>query len=160
MRAMRMPSPLKALGFIAAYAVTVGGVGAALIATADDSATPWLALLAAMAIVHLGFGIWVGRWSAALLPLIVCVVAFLLDLGDFSITALLVGIPCAMLLLAGVSLRVGWDGGPVRRARERAGADAPPSEVAEIRAERLRAARAAGEPDPDFTTLRDDAILR
>lgn len=155
---MRKPSPLKALGFVAAYAVAVGGVGVALVATADDSATPWLALLAAMAIVHLGFGVLVGRWSAALLPLIVCAVAFILDLGDFSITALLVGIPCAMLLAAGVSLRVGWDGGPSARAR--ATTDEPPSEVAEIRAERLRAARAAGEPDPDFTTLRDDAILR
>ena len=57
MRMMRMPSPLKALGFVAAYAVAVGGVGVALVATADDSATPWLALLAAMAIVHLGFGV-------------------------------------------------------------------------------------------------------
>jgi hypothetical protein len=158
MRAMRMPSPLKALGFIAAYAVTVGGVSVALVATADDSATPWLALLAAMAVVHLGFGIWVGRWTAALLPLIVCVVAFLLDLGDFSITALLVGLPCAMLLLAGVALRVGWDGGPTARRRETAAA--PPAQVAEIRAERLRAARAAGEPDPDFTSPSRDPLLR
>lgn len=158
MRAMRMPSPFKALGFIVAYAVAVGGVGVALVATADDSATPWLALLAAMAIVHLGFGIIVARWTAALLPLIVCIVAFVLDLGDFSITALLVGIPCAMLLLAGVALRIGWDGGPSRRAP--AEAEKPPSEVAEIRAERLRAARAAGEPDPDFTSESPDALFR
>jgi hypothetical protein len=158
MRAMRMPSPLKALGFVAAYAVTVGGVGVALVATADDSATPWLALLAAMAIVHLGFGILVARWSAALLPLIVCIVAFVLDLGDFSITALLVGIPCAMLLLAGVSLRIGWDGGPSRRTP--ADADEPAAQVAEIRAERLRAARAAGEPDPDFTSESPDPLFR
>jgi hypothetical protein len=155
---MRMPSPLRALGFIAAYAVTVGGVSAALIATADDSSTPWLALLAAMAVVHLGFGIWVGRWTAALLPLIVCTVAFLLDLGDFSITALLVGLPCAMLLLGGVALRVGWDGGPSARRRETPAA--PPAQVAEIRAERLRAARAAGEPDPDFTSPSPDPLLR
>lgn len=153
---MRMPSPLKALGFVVAYAVAVGGVGVALVATADDSATPWLALLAAMAIVHLGFGILVGRWTAALLPLVVCIVAFVLDLGDFSITALLVGIPCAMLLAAGVALRVGWDGGPKARAVE----DEPPSQVAEIRAERLRAARAAGEPDPDFTSESPDALFR
>jgi hypothetical protein len=153
---MRKPSPLKALGFVAAYAVAVGGVGVALVATADDSATPWLALLAAMAIVHLGFGILVGRWSAALLPLVVCIVAFVLDLGDFSITALLVGIPCAMLLAAGVSLRIGWDGGPSARPA----ADEPPSQVAEIRAERLRAARAAGEPDPDFASESPDALIR
>jgi hypothetical protein len=153
---MRKPSPLKALGFVAAYAVAVGGVGVALVATADDSATPWLALLAAMAIVHLGFGVLVGRWSAVLLPLVVCIVAFVLDLGDFSITALLVGIPCAMLLAAGVALRVGWDGGPKARVIE----DEPAAEVAEIRAERLRAARAAGEPDPDFTSESPDALFR
>jgi hypothetical protein len=157
MRAMRMPSPLKALGFVAAYAVAVGGVTVALVATADDSATPWLALLAAMAIVHLGFGILVGRWSAALLPLIVCVVAFLLDLGDFSITALLVGLPCAMLLLAGVALRIGWDGGPSHRVDT---TDEPSAEVAEIRAERLRAARAAGEPDPDLASTSPDPLFR
>ena len=91
-----------------------------------------------------------------MLPLIVCVVAFVLDLGDFSITALLVGIPCAMLLAAGVALRVGWDGGPKARVIE----DEPPAEVAEIRAERLRAARAAGEPDPDFTSESPDALFR
>jgi hypothetical protein len=158
MPAMRLPSLLKALGFVAAYAVAVGGVTVALVATANDSATPWLALLAAMAVVHLGFGILVGRWSAALLPVVVCVVAFALDLGDFSITALLVGLPCAMLLFAGVALRVGWDGGPTARRREEA--EAPPAQVAEIRAERLRAARAAGEPDPDFTSPSPDPLLR
>jgi hypothetical protein len=103
---------LKALGIIAIYAVTVGGVGAVLVLTADDSATPWLALLAAMAIVHLGFGWFVVRWSAALLPIVVSVVGALLQVGDFSITTLLVGVPCALLVVAGVALRIGWDGGP------------------------------------------------
>jgi hypothetical protein len=145
------------VGTVGAYALTVGAVLLAVILTADSSATPWLALLAAMAIVHLGFGILVGRWTAALLPVIVCVVAFLLDLGDFSITALLVGLPCAMLLAGGVALRVGWDGGPAARRKD---AEAPPAQVAEIRAERLRAARAAGEPDPDFTSPSPDPLLR
>jgi hypothetical protein len=104
--------PVKALGIIAIYAVTVGGVGAALLLTANDTATPWLALLAAMAIVHLGFGWFVVRWSAALLPIVVSVAAALLRVGDFSITTLLVGVPCAMLVVAGVALRIGWDGGP------------------------------------------------
>jgi hypothetical protein len=125
-----VPSPVKALGIIAAYAVMVGGVAAALVLTANDSATPWLALLAAMAIVHLGFGLLVVRWSAALLPLVVSVVAMLVGIGDFSITTLLVGLPCALLVVAGVSLRIGWDGGPrahpadqIRRARHRAEGD-------------------------------------
>jgi hypothetical protein len=103
---------VKALGIIAIYVVTVGAVGAALVLTADDSATPWLALLAAMAVVHLGFGFFVVRWTAALLPLVVSVLAALLQIGDFSITTLLVGVPCALLVVAGVALRIGWDGGP------------------------------------------------
>jgi hypothetical protein len=108
----RVRTSVRALGIIAAYVVTVGGVGAVLVLTADDSATPWLALLAAMAVVHLGFGLFVVRWSAALLPIVVSVIGALLQVGDFSITTLLVGVPCALLVIAGVSLRIGWDGGP------------------------------------------------
>jgi hypothetical protein len=128
--AVRVPSPLKAIGVIAIYAVTVGGVCAALLLTADDDATPWIALLAAMAVVHLGFGALVARWSAALLPLIASVGAVLVDAGGFSITTLMVGVPCAMLVVAGVALRIGWDGGPrapaaeqIRRARDRVAAE-------------------------------------
>ncbi|WCB93806.1 hypothetical protein DSM104299_02523 [Baekduia alba] len=142
-----MPSPLRALSIIAAYAATVGGVAVALVATADSDATPWLALLAAMAVLHLGFGLIVARFWVALLPLVVCVVAWLLDLGDFSITTLMVGIPCAMLMVAGASLRIGWDGGP---------AAAP---VAQIRRERKRTAAAVEDPDWDpVQPLWDDAV--
>jgi hypothetical protein len=106
-----VPRYVKALGIVAIYAVTVGGVVAVLALTADDSATPWLALLAAMAVVHLGFGLFLVRWSMALLPLVVSVIAALLQIGDFSITTLLVGVPCSLLVVAGVALRIGWDGG-------------------------------------------------
>jgi hypothetical protein len=99
---------------VAAYVVTVGGVLAALLLTIPED--PWLAVLAAMAVVHLGFGLIVARWWTVLLPLVVSVSAMVLDVGGFSITTLLVGVPCAMLLLAGVSLRIGWDdGGRARR---------------------------------------------
>jgi hypothetical protein len=127
----RVPTALKALRIVVAYVVTVGAVGAVVALTADDSATPWLALLAAMAVVHLGFGILVARWSAAVLPLLVSLVGVVADLGDFSITTLLVGVPCAMLMIGGVALRIGWDGGPkasptdqLRRERRRAEAKA------------------------------------
>jgi hypothetical protein len=131
----------------------VGGVVVVLGATATDSATPWLALIAAMAIVHLGFGLIVARFWVAVLPLVVCVVAWLLDLGDFSITTLLVGVPCAMLVVAGTALRIGWDGGP----------QAAP--VAQLRRERKRVAAEAGsrsESDADewdpVQPMWDDAI--
>jgi hypothetical protein len=152
-----VPSPLRVLGIVAAYAVLVGGVALAVLATDDTGAEPWLALLAAMAVLHLGFGVLVTRFWVALLPLVVCVAAWLLDLGDFSITTLLVGVPCAMLAVAGVALRIGWDGGPRRRERED---EFEPPEVAEIRAERRRAAEAAGEADwdPGARPLWDDAI--
>jgi hypothetical protein len=121
-----VPSPLKAVGIIAMYAVTVGVVVAVLVLTAGDDATQWLALLAAMAIVHLGFGILVARWSVALLPLLVSGAAVIVDVGGFSVTTLLVGVPCSMLVVAGVALRIGWDGGPrasaadqIRRERHR-----------------------------------------
>jgi hypothetical protein len=144
-----VPSPLRALAIVSAYAALVGGVAAAVLLTDDTGATPWLALLAAMAVLHLGFGVIVARFWVALLPLIVCVAAWLLDLGDFSITTLLVGVPCAMLVIAGVALRIGWDGGP-RVARGPAERETQePREVAEIRAERRRAAEAAGEADWD-----------
>jgi hypothetical protein len=146
---VRAPSPLKALGITATYAATVGGVGAALILTADDDATPWLALLAAMAVVHLGFGILVARWSTALLPLIASIGAVAADAGGFSITTLLVGVPCALLVVAGVALRIGWDGGPRAPAAD------------QIRRERRRAAAAAdddsGEWDPVQPAVWDDA---
>jgi hypothetical protein len=100
------------LGITAMYVVLVGGVAAALLLTADDDATPWIALLAAMAIVHFGFGLLVARFSAALLPLVVSLIGVLASVGDFSITTLLVGVPCALLVVAGASLRIGWDGGP------------------------------------------------
>jgi hypothetical protein len=108
---------LKVLSIVAAYAVTVGGVLVALLLAIPDD--PWLPALAAMAIVHLGFGLLVPRvWTVAL-PLAVCVVAVLADIGGFSITTFLVGVPCAMLLLAGVSLRIGWDDGGRARRRDR-----------------------------------------
>ncbi|MCW2982585.1 MAG: hypothetical protein JWR63_155 [Conexibacter sp.] len=104
-----MPAPLKALGIVAAYAVTVAVVIAALLVSIADN--PWLPLLAAMAVVHLGFGLIVARWWTVLLPLVVSVAAVFADVGGFSITTLLVGVPCALLLLAGVALRIGWDDG-------------------------------------------------
>jgi hypothetical protein len=101
--------PLKALTIVASYAVAVGAVvGVLLLSMGDD---PWLPLLAAMAVVHLGFGLIVARWWTVALPLVVSVAAVVADIGGFSITTLLVGVPCALLLLAGVSLRIGWDDG-------------------------------------------------
>jgi hypothetical protein len=106
---------LKVLSIVAAYAVTVGGVLLALLVAIPDE--PWLPALAAMAIVHLGFGLLVPRAWTVVMPLTVSLVAVLADVGGFSITTFLVGVPCAMLLLAGVSLRIGWDdGGRARRA--------------------------------------------
>lgn len=144
-------SALKALRIVVAYAVTVGVVGGVLVVTADSSATPWVALLAAMAVVHLGFGILVARWSAVLLPLVVSLVGVAADLGDFSILTLLVGVPCALLMVGGVALRIGWDGGP----------EAGP--VAQLRAERRRAASATGagtdeDWDPVQPQVWDDAV--
>jgi hypothetical protein len=105
---------VKAIMIVAAYAVTVGGVLAALLVTITED--PWLPVLAAMAVVHLGFGLIVARWWTVVLPLAVSVGAVVVDAGGFSITTLLVGVPCAMLLLAGVALRIGWDDGG--RARQ------------------------------------------
>jgi hypothetical protein len=143
-------SPVKALVITVAYAVTVGVVVGALVLTADADATPWIALLAAMAVVHLGFGLIVARFAAALLPLVVSVVAMLAHVGDFSITTLLVGLPCALLVVSGVSLRIGWDGGPkaspadqIRRERRRVAADASSQ---------------TGEWDPIQPQVWDDAI--
>jgi hypothetical protein len=109
---------LRFLSIVAAYAVTVGGVLVALLLAIPDE--PWLPALAAMAIVHLGFGLIVARvWTVAL-PLVVSAVAVVADVGGFSITTFLVGIPCAMLQLGGVSLRLGWDdGGRARQNRDR-----------------------------------------
>jgi hypothetical protein len=128
---MRRPSPSKALGIIAAYFVMVGAVGAVLVLTADDDATPWVALLAAMAVVHFGFGIIVARWSAVLLPVVLSLVGVVVDLGDFSIGTLLIGVPCALLVAGGTGLRIGWDGGPkaspvdkIARERRRVEAEA------------------------------------
>jgi hypothetical protein len=139
---------IRALGTVGAYAATVGAVLAAVVLTADSSATPWLALLAAMAIVHLGFGLIVARFWVALLPVVVAVVAWLLNLGDLSILTLLVGVPCAMLVVAGAALRIGWDGGPRAGARE-SKREKTPAVVAEIRAERRRAA-ASRDADDDW----------
>jgi hypothetical protein len=100
---------MKAFIIVAAYAVTVGGVLAALLLTITDE--PWLAVLAAMAVVHLGFGLIVARWWTVALPLAVSAGAVVFGVGGFSIVTLLVGVPCAMLLVAGVSLRIGWDDG-------------------------------------------------
>jgi hypothetical protein len=102
------------LVIVAAYAVTVAGVLAALLLTIPDD--PWLPVLAAMAVVHLGFGWLVVRWWTVLLPLVVSAGAVVVEVGGFSVTTLLVGIPCALLLVAGVALRIGWDdGGRARR---------------------------------------------
>jgi hypothetical protein len=100
---------LKPLAIVATYAISVGAVVVALfLAIGDD---PWLPLLAALAVVHLGFGLIVPRWWTVLLPLGISVAAVVADVGGFSITTLLVGVPCALLLLAGVALRIGWDDG-------------------------------------------------
>jgi hypothetical protein len=112
-----VPAPLKALGIVAAYAVTVAVVVVALLLAIPDD--PWLPLLAAMAVVHLGFGLIVARWWTVLLPLAVSAGAVVADVGGFSITTLLVGVPCALLLVSGVALRIGWDDG----GRAAAGAD-------------------------------------
>lgn len=131
---------------VGAYAVTVAGVlGALLLAIPDD---PWLAVLAAMAVVHLGFGLIVARWWTVLLPLAVSVAAVLVDVGGFSITTLLVGVPCAMLLVAGVALRIGWDDGG--RARQ----DAVPSFEEEVVA--FDGRRAYHEDHPEAS--RDDDV--
>jgi hypothetical protein len=119
---------LKALGIAAAYAVTVAAVVVGVLLSSPDE-TPWLALLIAVAIVHFGFGLIVARWWAALLPIVVSIVAVIADLGGFSVTTLLVGVPCTMLVIAGTSLRIGWDGGgrsrsSGRRRRARGGDDA------------------------------------
>ncbi|HET6508487.1 MAG TPA: hypothetical protein VFG42_16965 [Baekduia sp.] len=109
-----MQRVLRVLSIVAVYAVTVGGVLVALLLAIPDD--PWLPALAAMAVVHLGFGLIVPRVWTVVMPLVVCVAAVLADVGGFSITTFLVGVPCAMLLLAGVSLRIGWDdGGRARR---------------------------------------------
>jgi hypothetical protein len=100
---------LKPLAIVATYAVVVGAVVVALLLAIGDD--PWLPLLAAMAVVHLGFGLIVPRWWTVLLPLVVSVAAVVADAGGFSITTLLVGVPCALLLLAGIALRIGWDDG-------------------------------------------------
>jgi hypothetical protein len=146
----RVLSVLKALRIVVAYAVTVGVVGGVLVLTADDHATPWIALLAAMAVVHLGFGILVARWSTVLLPLVISLVGVAANLGDFSILTLLVGVPCAMLMVGGVALRIGWDGGP----------EAGP--VAQLRRERQRAASGAPGADEDWDPVQpqvwDDAV--
>jgi hypothetical protein len=102
-------APLKPLAIVATYAIAVGAVVVALMLAIGDD--PWLPLLAAMAVVHLGFGLLVPRWWTVLLPLAVSVAAVVVDVGGFSITTLLVGVPCALLLLAGIALRIGWDDG-------------------------------------------------
>ena len=104
-----MRAPLKPLVIVATYIVAVGAVVLALLLAIGDD--PWLPLLAAMAVVHLGFGLLVPRWWTVVLPLAVSMAAAVADVGGFSITTLLVGLPCALLLFAGVALRVGWDDG-------------------------------------------------
>lgn len=104
------------MSIVAAYAVTVGGVLVALLLAIPDD--PWLPTLAAMAIVHLGFGLLVPRAWTVVLPLTVSIVAVVADVGGFSITTFLVGVPCALLLLAGVMLRIGWDDGGRMRQRD------------------------------------------
>jgi hypothetical protein len=122
---------LKVLSIVAAYAVTVGGVLLALLAAIPDE--PWLPALAAMAIVHLGFGLLVPRAWTVVMPLTVSLVAVVADVGGFSITTFLVGVPCAMLLLAGVSLRIGWDDGG-RARRDDRGRDKLPSFADDVQA--------------------------
>lgn len=124
---------LKVLSIVAAYAVTVGGVLLALLLAIPDD--PWLPALAALAILHLGFGLLVPRAWTVLMPLAVCIVAVVAGVGGFSITTFLVGVPCAMLLLAGVSLRIGWDdGGRARRARDPRGREKVPSFEEDVQA--------------------------
>jgi hypothetical protein len=136
-----MQRALRILSVVAAYAVTVGGVLAALFLAIPDD--PWLPALAALAILHLGFGLLVPRvWTVAL-PLVVSVVAVLADVGGFSITTFLVGVPCAMLLLAGVWLRIGWDDG----GRARKGRDEVPSFEEDVQAFDGRAAYLDDHPD-------------
>lgn len=112
-----MQRALRFLSIVAAYAVTVGGVLVALLLAIPDE--PWLPALAAMAIVHLGFGLIVARTWTVALPLVVSLVAGIADVGGFSITTFLVGIPCAMLQLGGVWLRLGWDDGGRARQKNR-----------------------------------------
>ena len=100
---------LKPLAIVATYAVAVGAVIVALLLAIGDD--PWLPLLAALAVLHLGFGLIVPRWWTVLLPLGISAAAVVADVGSFSITTLLVGVPCALLLLAGMALRIGWDDG-------------------------------------------------
>jgi hypothetical protein len=104
-----VPAPLKALTIVASYAIAVAAVVLGLVLAIGED--PWLPLLAALAVVHLGFGLIVARWWTILLPLVVSIVAAVTDVGGFSITTLLVGVPCAMLLFGGVALRIGWDDG-------------------------------------------------
>jgi hypothetical protein len=119
---------LKVLSIVAAYAIAVGGVLAALLLAIPDE--PWLPALAALAILHLGFGLLVARaWTVAL-PLVVSLAAVVADVGGFSITTFLVGVPCAMLLLAGVWLRIGWDD----RGRARRGDGDVPSFAQDVQA--------------------------
>jgi hypothetical protein len=105
----RVRAPLKPLAIVATYAVAVSAVVVALLLAISDD--PWLPLLAALAVVHLGFGLIVPRWWTVLLPLVVSMAAAVADVGGFSITTLLVGVPCGLLLLAGIALRIGWDDG-------------------------------------------------
>ncbi len=105
----RVRAPLKTIAIVATYAVAVGAVVLVLLLAIGDD--PWLPLLAALAVVHLGFGLLIPRWWTVLLPLGISVAAVVADVGGFSITTLLVGVPCALLLLAGVALRIGWDDG-------------------------------------------------
>jgi hypothetical protein len=104
-----VPAPSKALAIVVSYAFAVGATAVVLLLAIGDD--PWLPLLAAMAVVHLGFGLIVPRWWTVLLPLVVSVAAVVVDVGGLSITALLIGMPCALLLLSGVALRIGWDDG-------------------------------------------------
>lgn len=137
-----MQRVLKVLSIVVAYAVTVGGVLVALLLAIPDE--PWLPALVAMAIVHLGFGLIVPRvWTVAL-PLVVSLAAVLLDVGGFSITTFLVGVPCAMLLLAGIALRIGWDDGG--RARRR---DGVPSFEEDVQAFDGRQAYLDDHPEPE-----------
>src|ERR1700709_701551 len=105
----RVRAPLKPLAIVATYAIAVGAVVLALLLVIGDD--PWQPLLAALAVVHLGFGLIVPRWWTVLLPLGVSIAAVVADVGGCPITTLLVGVPCALLLLAGVALRIGWDDG-------------------------------------------------
>lgn len=110
-----MAHALKALMIGITYVVSVAAVSAAVLVTSHD--TPWVALLVAMAIVHLGFGFVLGRWSTLLLPIVASLAAVVADIDGFSITTLLVGVPCTMLVFSGTCLRIGWDGGGPRISR-------------------------------------------